>query len=401
MTPRKASLRVAHAASCPNRTKTSLASLRGCKCSPSYYVSSRRRDGSVEKGERVKDRQVAERALRRKQVELDEDRVGVSRAKNVTFREWALGYPEILEQSGRKGSTLRAYEASVAYANAGFGDLFLREVGDAELRRMVAAIRKKGGDASVMKHLKHVSAMFARAVRDKAVRLDENPVPAFRAGLQLRVAAGVPPFSDLELGRLWAVLETLETDPVYMTFCKAAVVTGARAGELAGANLDDVDLLAGTFRIERHYDRESGTFTLPKDNESRVIHLIGPAQALLEAWVGEHGDRPGDAPLFEAPRGGRVNTQWLAKLVAEAMEKARPPIPKVGKVRGVERPRKPLHSLRSSFGRLMREQGADPDWLRGELGHSTLELSHGVYGEWSEGARKAEAAKVETLGFPV
>ena len=40
MTPRKASLRVAHQGSCPNANATALDSLTGCKCKPSYYVLS-------------------------------------------------------------------------------------------------------------------------------------------------------------------------------------------------------------------------------------------------------------------------------------------------------------------------------------------------------------------------
>jgi hypothetical protein len=39
MTPRKASLRVAHSSKCANRNATALKSLKGCTCKPSYYVS--------------------------------------------------------------------------------------------------------------------------------------------------------------------------------------------------------------------------------------------------------------------------------------------------------------------------------------------------------------------------
>ena len=121
-----------------------------------------------------------------------------------------------------------------------------------------------------------------------------------------------------------------DDDRVYASSLKAAVLTGARAGELAGANLGDIDLPAGTFRISRHYDRESGSLTLPKNGEARVVYLIPPAVKLFTDWLVVRGDDVApDAPLFEAPRGGRVNTQFLAKVAAKAMESAKPPIPKL------------------------------------------------------------------------
>jgi hypothetical protein len=92
VTPRKASLRVAHASACPNASKTALDSTgrgSGCSCEPSFYTFHRDRDGRVVKGPRVKDRRVAERALTKDQFGIDDGRVGVSQPKRVTFSEWA------------------------------------------------------------------------------------------------------------------------------------------------------------------------------------------------------------------------------------------------------------------------------------------------------------------------
>ena len=92
MSPRKASLRVAHQRSCPNATKTALSSIgkgSGCACPPSYYVFSRDREGRPAKGARVKDRKTAERALAAAQREIDDGRVGIAKPKNITFADWA------------------------------------------------------------------------------------------------------------------------------------------------------------------------------------------------------------------------------------------------------------------------------------------------------------------------
>jgi integrase len=396
MSPRKASLRVAHQATCPHANQTSIDSLRGCKCKPAYYTFHRDRSGRPVKGPRVRDRQVAERSLRKVQVEIDEGRAGIERPDERPFSEWAAEFLEIIAKNGRKASTVAAYRPTIRYCEPVFGSSPLREIGNPELRSLVDKVREnKGGDATVSKHLRHVGAIFQAAVDDRLIK--ENPVPRFKKSLRLQIVGGVEPFTDAELAKLWARMEAANVESVYVTACKLCVTTGARAGEIAALNLDDVDLLAGTLKISRHYDRASGQLTLPKDGEARTVHLIAPARALLEAWVAEHGDVPGDAPLFPAPRsGGRLNTQYLGRVVLAAMEKAG--IPEVGEG---GRKRKPLHSLRATFTRLMLEQGRNPEWVRRELGHSSLELTGNVYGEWSEAAKAAEAAKVEPLAFPV
>ncbi len=100
MSPRKASLRVAHQRSCPNATKTALSSIgkgSGCACPPSYYVFSRDREGRPAKGARVKDRKTAERALAAAQREIDDGRVGIAKPKNITFADWADEFERILD----------------------------------------------------------------------------------------------------------------------------------------------------------------------------------------------------------------------------------------------------------------------------------------------------------------
>jgi integrase len=402
MTPRRASLRLAHSAACKNAGKTSLASLKGCTCpkGPSYYVFHRNSLGKAVKGERVRDRQVADRELRKVQVGIDEGKLGHAKPVDKTFRAWADEYLGIIEAHGRKAATVRAYRPTLSYANAAFGELALREVGKSELRQLVAKIRANdGSDATVSKHLRHLGAIFQQAADDSLIAT--NPVPKFKKSLRLKVTGGVAAFTDDELARLWTAMEREKAEPVYVAICKAAVTTGARQGELIGANLDDLDLLNGRLEIRHHYDRESGALTSPKDGEARTLYLIPPARAVLEDWIAKrpgfhHG---GTDPIFPAPRsGGRLNGQYLTRVVANAMEKATAPIPSVGEG---GRPRKPFHALRASYDRLMLERGRHPQWVQGQLGHSSADLTLNAYGAWSAEAQAAEADKVETAGFPV
>ena len=132
--PLTASLRVAHRAGCPSGSRTSVDSLEGCTCKPgpTYYTFHRDRTGKTTKGPRVRDRQVAERALRKLLVELDEERVDVGpRRREVrTFGAWAEEHLGNLKYDrGIKSSTIRGYRSTLAYAIPIFGSLRLDEIG--------------------------------------------------------------------------------------------------------------------------------------------------------------------------------------------------------------------------------------------------------------------------------
>jgi integrase len=116
-------------------------------------------------------------------------------------------------------------------------------------------------------------------------------------------------------------------------------------------------------------------------------------------WVAERGGRGTDEPIFTSPRSHtRINGQYLTQIVERAMHTAKPPIPKVAEN---GRPRKPFHALRSTFDRLCREQGRNPEWIQSQLGHSDPRLTLVTYGRWSEDALRAEAARVEAEVFAV
>jgi integrase len=166
---------------------------------------------------------------------------------------------------------------------------------------------------------------------------------------------GTEPFSDAELVALWAKMRELDYEPVYVAICKAALTTGARQGELIAADWRDLNVGAGTLDIRGHYDRVTSTVTTPKDNEPRIVYLTAPARKVFEEWVRREGVQPDGAPIFPAPRSqGRLNGQYVTRLVAHAMVKA--DIPTKGKD---GRSRKPFHALRSTFDRILRERGAN------------------------------------------
>src|SRR3954470_6570049 len=139
MTPRTASLRVAHQRKCANANQTALESIKGCTCESgkrAFYVTWRDRSGATRKSARVRDRREAEKFLRAKQVEIDQGRIGTAPDRNLDFPDWADKYLEILEQRpGVKSETVRAYRKTVKVAKDAIGYIPVRHLGNPELRR--------------------------------------------------------------------------------------------------------------------------------------------------------------------------------------------------------------------------------------------------------------------------
>lgn len=405
MSPRTASLQVSHSSWCPNRTKTSLASVdRSCKaskCQPRYFTLHRGEgpDGRPTKirGERVSDRQVADKALRKLQVQIDEERAGIVRERDVTFREWSAEFKRITQQRVDSGSmkarTLEAYSGTInLYAMPVLASKTLRRIGAAELRSFFDATTKTGNGeessvASRLRHLAHLNVVFAAAV-DEGL-MTANPLPAFKKKLKLKTPKrGKAPFEDGELARLWAAYGSKMTQlakpwqPVYLYATQFAVETGVRIGELVALDLDS--LHGSELRVEHTFS--GGELVAPKDGEPRTVYLTTEALDVLAKWLPLRGDVAG--PLFPNPSGGRLTIREVQRRLERAMEAAG--VAHVHPELGLPRS---FHSLRYSTSNLMQRRGYHPRLIETNLGHSSLELTYGVYGGWTPSQLREAAAQ--------
>jgi integrase len=403
MTPRKASLRVAHARTCPLATLTAIESTsKGsrCKCQPSYYVMWRDPSGATRKSPRVKDRRVATMVLNEKQVEIDKGHVGYAEARDIAFPAWVDEYLEWLEHDRKaKGSTRDGYAQTLGVARTAIGHVDVRRIGYTELTRFFQAFKARSV-ATQRRYFRELSACLSQAT--VAGYLDKNPVPAYRDSLRLAKApAGVPPYTEGEIARILAALaaslEPTETAPnrdgaVYVMLVRAAVATGARIGELVALDWTDLDETAGELHIRHHFTEEHG-LTTPKDSEPRTLHLTAEAKKGFADWTRLVGVKT-EGPIFTAPRsGGRIRADYARRLVVDAIETAG--IAKVDAKSG--RPRKPFHSLRATFASQMAQQGRNPVWIQQQLGHSDLSLTLLTYGKWTDEQLHAEADKTPEL----
>ena len=390
-----ASLQARHQRTCKlGRPWTTFADAKDCGCSPLYHVV-HRVDGKLIRDPAGHSRKEAERAL-------DSRKGDIARRvyhflEDISFDAWADRW---IDGHTGKENTKRVYRDTIRYAKTAFGKKKVRDLQVADVKRMLDLVRttnqqrtRKGkpvprevSAATLARHLRTLSACLGAAVAEQYA--DRNVTKDLHKSQRPRPEKSKPAyFTDAELSRLWP---ELADRPMYFALVKTAVVSGMRFAELAALEWGDVDLLEGELHVRRQYT--DGRVTSPKGNEARVVDLTPQAVGVLEAWYAESGG--GDGLVFEAEPGGYVSNSYVRRVLYSAMKRAG--IPRAGE-HGRHRD---VHSLRHTFARLVLEHGAPIDWVRRQLGHSSITLTVDTYGEWSRSAQKAEAGRLAGA-FPV
>lgn len=154
------------------------------------------------------------------------------------------------------------------------------------------------------------------------------------------------------------------------TLIRLLAYTGLRIGEALALKVSDVDMLKHRVLVERTWTDSNGTIKLgpPKSGKTRRVPIHGflapEYQSLVE-------DRPGDAWLFEAPRGGNHSpNNWRARVWQKA-------------VRGSEYQLMQLtpHGLRHTAASMAIASGADVKVVQEMLGHSSAVQTLDTYAD--------------------
>src|SRR5262245_36741174 len=367
---------------------------KGCTCTPLYY-SHHRHNGKVVREIVGANRKEAQRAL--DALRGDVARKRYRHIEDIAFDTWARRW---LDGFTGKANTKRVYATTLVYARAVFGRTRVRDLTASDVRRFLDHIRaehkrrhRRSKDkairesevspATLSKHLRQLGACLEAAVSEGYA--ERNPVRELHKTARPRVAKSqVSFFTDAELARLW---QELVERPVYLALCKLAVLTGMRFGELAARTWADVDLLNRELHVRQTYTAGIG-ITPPKSGESRVVDLVPPAAALLEAWLVESGRDEG--LVFEREDGGYLESRYVTRHVLyPTMQIAG--IPRVGEGGRA----RTFHSFRASFARVALENGSEITWVQRALGHASIVLTVDLYGGWARSAQKAQAERLK------
>lgn len=378
-----ASVQARHSRSCAliqaresrNTWSTLEAAGSGCSCRPTYFVVTklgRKRNQKLI----GKDRRAAERARTKIQSQVDEG--SYLAPKRIRFHSWADRWFGELKRAN--ANTKRSYVSTLDYAKDAFGTRWVNEITPEDLGRFLASI--EGSPATVRKHLRVLSSCLRAAVRKNYA--PRNPCELVDESELARVPK-LPPahFTDSELERIVS-----ELDGIFRALVLSAAATGLRLGELSALRWKHVRLVAREMTVERSYTVGLGEGP-PKGRQQRTVDLVPEAERVLVEWLASRGDPGEDELVFPSLRGGYLSDTTVRRTLYEAMERAG--VPRAG-AGGRKRN---FHSLRHTFARRALEAGAPPDWLKAELGHSSITLTIDVYGAWARDAMKKQAAEIK------
>ncbi len=196
-----------------------------------------------------------------------------------------------------------------------------------------------------------------------------------------------------------AVAETI--DPHYRVLIYTASYTGLRAGELAGLQRRDVDLLRGVVHVRRALKDVNGRLELgpTKTHAQRTIAL----PAFLKEMLTDHLLRPTtdagpDASVFTMKGGGQlrqglVYSRYFRRAVAGYELRGK----KVPGALPSSKHKLRFHDLRHTAASLAIHAGANPLLVSKQLGHSTVTITLDRYSHLMPNVAEAMAEKLDAL----
>lgn len=269
------------------------------------------------------------------------------------FIDRFLGYLE--HERGCSIETLRAYAADLA-AFANFvapteADIAPADITTVQLRHYFAQLRTRGAARATLARKAAALRSFFRFLLREGI-VNHNPASDLRVP---RRQARLPGFLDEAV-----VARLLETpDPADVAgrrdraILEALYSTGMRIGELAGANIEDLDLLGEAIKARG------------KGKKERIVPLGAPATRAIQDYLAvrnelARGRRIAARALFINRFGSRLSDRGIRRIFEKHARAA-----------GLPAAATP-HSLRHSFATHMLDRGADLRAVQELLGHASL-----------------------------
>lgn len=260
-------------------------------------------------------------------------------------------------ERARSAHTVRAYESDVE-SLLGFaaaeGAVRLTDLELGTLRRWLGEQSGQGLSRATLARRSATARTFtAWALREELI--STNPALRLKAPKREKSLPGV--LHQQQVSRILQELAdaTAGGEPVALrdlAMVELLYATGIRVGELAGLDVDDVDLERRTVRV------------LGKGNKERTVPFGVPAAEALRAWIANARGRlaaQGSGPaLFLGVRGRRVNQRQVRSVVEKLMHAL-----------GDTAASSP-HALRHSTATHLLDGGADLRSVQEILGHNSL-----------------------------
>jgi integrase len=246
-------------------------------------------------------------------------------------------------------------------------------------------------DSSVHRHAAVISAALTQGV--KWGWREDSPAPKASAPVQRTERKLVTPTPEM-VSTLIRMAE--ETDPVMAAAVALAFVTGGRRGELCALRWSDVDLDAGTVRIERSLAQvgddvtEKGT----KTDRGRTVSLDHRSAALLRrhrAWQADLAARA-ESPLVDDPYVLSDNANGALPVAPSKITDRFTALRGRAKIRGVR-----FHDLRHAHVTELLGAGVDATTVAHRVGHASTRMTLDRYAHALPAGDVAAAALIGAL----
>ena len=260
-------------------------------------------------------------------------------------------------ERARSAHTVRAYEGDIAalldYA-AGLGLTTLAEIDLHLLRAWLGSLNEAGlARATLARRAATARSFTGWALREEKIQAD--PALRLKAPKRTKTLPGV--LRPAQLETLFETLAAAAADGGALALRDRALVellyaTGIRVGELAGLDVDDLDLDRRTLRV------------IGKGNKERTVPYGLPAALAVDDWLRRGrsdfaGPDSGPA-LFLGQRGRRIDPRQVRAVTSALFESL-----------GDTSASGP-HALRHSAATHLLDGGADLRSVQEILGHSSL-----------------------------
>ena len=239
-----------------------------------------------------------------------------------------------------------------------FGRSKLSSIRVEDVRRWHHGAADRFGAIQSAKGYRLLRAILNTAIEDE--RIAQNPCRIRGAGVE---RSPERPFVDAEI--VLALAGAIEER--YTALVLLAGFGGLRLGELLALRRRDIDLEAGTVKVERqtvelkHGERLE---TDPKtDAGRRVVHLPQSIVAALERHIARFCSAGPEAPVFTGPLSSGLRRATFYSAWADAR-------------RSVGLLDIHLHDLRHAAGTLAAQTGATTKELMARLGHASPDAAH-------------------------
>ncbi len=206
--------------------------------------------------------------------------------------------------------------------------------------------------ATIMRKMAALRSLFKYLVREG--RMDFNPAEMVQTP---KIEKHIPVVLPIE--EMTALLDVPFADDVYGRRDRAMIEllysSGIRVNELAGLDVDDIDVRQGLIKVRG------------KGKKERIVPVGEPALAAFAAYMNKRAvlltkalTRSDGYPVFLGHTGGRLTTRSIGRIIDKYI-----------RIAGVRKKISP-HTLRHTFATHLMEGGADLRVIQELLGHESL-----------------------------